>query len=205
MGDLFGSALSDGMADRYLEEGDTSFHKKHNPGGKVKTALTAGLNGDAAFSQCGRYRRILRRWTGEIFPERHILLCGMNPSTASGEHNDPTITREWGFTVREGYSAFVKVNISDYRATHPKELMKPGIVPVSPENLGVILNAAAEADKVVMCFGRVNRALEDAARQTVAALRDAGIFMWCFGTNKDGSPKHPLYLASDTPLIPFEQ
>lgn len=179
--------------------------ESHDPGGKVKTALPVGLHGDAVFSECGRYRRILRRWTGEDFPERHILLCGMNPSEASATHNDPTITREWGFTVREGYSAFAKVNISDYRATHPKELMKPGVVPVSPENLSVILGAASKADKVVMCFGKVNRALEGAARETVAALKDAGIPMWCFGTNKDGSPKHPLYLAANTPLVRFQE
>ena len=101
---------------------DTLFpDERHDAGGKVKTKLPAGMYGDALF--CGdreEFRPFLRRWVGqEQFPDRWVCFIGMNPSTASADFNDPTITREWGFTVREGFSAYVKHNVSDYRATHP--------------------------------------------------------------------------------------
>lgn len=173
----------------------------HDPGGKVRTALPAGLRGDAKFSECGRYRHELRRWIGDEFPSRYLLLIGMNASTATGEYNDPTITREWGFTAREGYSGFVKCNVGDYRATNPKDI--PAGLGSSYGNLPTILTHAAAADRVVVCWGKVPAPLQVAAARLLAELRIKNCALWCFGTNGDGSPKHPLYLAASTPLIPF--
>jgi hypothetical protein len=181
----------------------STFVDAHHPGGKIKTALPAGLQGDALFSDCGRYRHRLRRWVGEGFPPKHWLLIGMNPSTADASFNDPTITREWGFSAREGYQGFVKVNVGDYRATSPAMLSDPGVIACSPANLPLILQEAAQADRVVVCFGKVPKPLVPMAKQVVEALRAAQVPLWCFGTNQDGSPKHTLYLRGDTPLIPY--
>ncbi|WP_445681889.1 DUF1643 domain-containing protein [Radicibacter daui] len=173
----------------------------HKVGGKVKTALPAGLRGDAVFSECGRYRPLLRRWVGDAFPERYAMWIGMNASTATAEANDPTITREWGFTTREGYSGYLKCNIGDYRATDPKALLQPGIEARSSANLPAILTAARKACIVIVCHGKLNQALKPHGDETVAALRAEGIELWCLGVNGDGSPKHPLYLRADAPLI----
>jgi hypothetical protein len=175
----------------------------HHPGGKVKTALPPGLRGDAEFSECRCYRRKLRRWIGDQFPERHMLFIGMNPSTADAIANDPTITREWGFAAREKFTGYVKINVGDYRATSPADLLKPGVTACSPENIGVIAEAAKCASAVVVCWGKVNGALKPAATGTAHMLRGLGIDLWCFGTNADGSRKHPLYLRGDTPLVRF--
>jgi hypothetical protein len=175
----------------------------HNPGGKVKTALPPGLQGDALFSEGGQHRLRLRRWIGETFPARHCLLIGMNPSTADAAANDPTVTREWGFVVREGYNGFVKMNVGDYRATSPKTLSEPGVVACSSANLPLIMEEAALADRVIVCFGKVPKPLVPAANTLIHALRAAGVPLWSFGTNGDGSPKHPLYLRSDTPLVAY--
>ncbi|MGV8854754.1 MAG: DUF1643 domain-containing protein [Devosia sp.] len=175
----------------------------HDPGGKVRLALMAGVSGDASFSADGRYRQLMRRWTGETFPSRYILFVGMNPSTADATVNDPTCAREWTFAQREGYSAMVKANVGDYRATDPKMLLQPGVAAVSPDNLPVIRRAAADAALVVLCHGKLNKALAPAGKALVSALRADGIATWCFGINADGSPKHPLYLRANTPLVPF--
>lgn len=175
----------------------------HDPGGKIRLPLMPGVKGDATFSADGRYRQLMRRWTGEHFPERYVLFIGMNPSTADGTVNDPTCAREWTFANREGYSAMVKANVGDFRATDPKMLLAPGVVAVSDANLPAIRGAAMGADLVVLCHGKLNKALAPAGKAIVDALRADGVDLWCFGTNADGSPKHPLYLRADTPLVPF--
>ena len=85
----------------------------------------------------------------------------------------------------------------------PKMLLAPGIVAVSEANLPAIRKAAAGADLVVLCHGKLNKALAPAGKAMVEALRADGIDLWCFGTNGDGSPKHPLYLRADTALVRF--
>lgn len=174
---------------------------QHDPGGKVRLALMQGVRGDAVFSKDGRYRSLMRRWLGDTFPERYILFIGMNPSTADATVNDPTCAREWSFAQREGFDAMIKANVGDYRATHPKMLLEPGVVASSPVNLPTLRQAAAGATKVVLCHGKLNRALVPAGRDLVQALDEDGIDIWCFGVNADNSPKHPLYLRGDTPLV----
>lgn len=175
----------------------------HDPGGKVRLRLGEGVRGDAVMSDCGRYRQVMRRWLGEAFPDDYILFIGMNPSTADASVDDPTCAREWTFARREGFSAMVKCNVGDYRATAPKMLTAPGIVAASPANLPAIREAAKGAGRVVLCHGKLNKALAQAGREIVEALRADGVDLWCFGTNADGSPKHPLYLRADTPIVPF--
>lgn len=174
---------------------------QHDPGGKVRLALMAGVNGDAVFSDDGRHRPLMRRWLGDAFPDRYLMFIGMNPSTADATVNDPTCAREWTFTQREGFAAMVKANVGDYRATHPKMLLEPGVVVSSPANLPTIREQAKGAARVILCHGKLNKALVPAGQALVQALTEDGIALWCFGTNADGSPKHPLYLRGDTPLV----
>ena len=174
----------------------------HDPGGRVRLRLMPGVQGDAEFSD-HEHRQLMRRWMGETFPSRYIMFIGMNPSTADATVNDPTCAREWSFAQREGYDAMVKGNVGDYRATDPKMLLAPGVVAVSPANLPSLRAAASHADKVVLCHGKLNKALAPAGRELVATLVADGVPLWCFGTNLDGSPKHPLYLPLTAPLIPY--
>lgn len=174
---------------------------QHDPGGKVRLALMAGVNGDAVFSDDGRHRPLMRRWLGDTFPDRYLMFIGMNPSTADATVNDPTCAREWTFTQREGFDAMVKANVGDYRATHPKMLLEPDVVVSSPANLPTIREQARGAARVILCHGKLNKALVPAGQALVQALTEDGIDLWCFGTNADGSPKHPLYLKGDTPLV----
>lgn len=180
-------------------------HDMHDAGGKVKTRLPGNLRGDAVFAgDRGQFRPILRRWLGPgEFSGPYALFIGMNPSTASAEHNDPTITREWGFCEREGFSAYVKCNVSDYRATNPKDLLRPGLDLSSPGNRQTILEQAKGADLVIACWGRVNRALAPLALAVEADLEREGITVRCFGRTQAGHPRHPLFLAKSTPLQTF--
>lgn len=174
----------------------------HNPGGKIRLALPLGVHGDAVFSD-SQHRQLMRRWTGDSFPDRYTMFIGMNPSTADATVNDPTCAREWNFSLREGFHGMVKANVGDYRATDPKALLAPGVVASSAANLPAIRKAAKNAALVILCHGKLNKALVEPAREIVAALKADGIKLMCFGKNADGSPKHPLYLRLDTPLVPY--
>jgi hypothetical protein len=175
----------------------------HDPGGKVRLRLAPGVHGDVQISADGRHRQVMRRWLGDSFPSRYILFIGMNPSTADATVDDPTCAREWNFARREGFEAMIKCNVGDYRATDPKALLAPGIEAVSPANLPAVLQAARGAEKVVLAHGKLGKALAPAARELTTALLASGTNLWCFGTNKDGSPKHPLYLSLAAPLVRY--
>lgn len=177
--------------------------ESHDPGGKVRIKLPADVTGEANFSPCGRYRHLLtRRWAeGDSF----ALWIGMNPSTATEEVDDPTVQREWTYTRRRlGVSAYVKANVMDYRTTDPKALLESGLAPQSGQNRDVILERARHAKYVVLAFGALaNRQQRGYAAELVAALEAEGIPMFCLGFTADGSPRHPLYVKQDSPLVPF--
>lgn len=180
----------------------------HDPGGKVKTVLPAGMKGGAAFYGDRReYRSFLwRSWDNDA-PENaradwlpYALWIGMNPSTADAEHNDPTITREIGFTRRELLTCYAKTNVMDFRATKPSVLLSPGVSPCSYANESIIRLEASRASLIVLAFGALPPKLLPYALRVVSALEDGGHTLHCLGTTKAGWPRHPLYVRGDTPL-----
>ena len=176
----------------------------HDPGGATRWSLPLGMRGDAVFSDCGRYRqRLIRDWTPADAVPRAILFCGMNPSTADALVQDNTCAKETGRAMAMGFTRYLKGNVLDYRVTDPKLLPKDPALACSPANLPAILDMAAEAELVVMAYGRLHPRYAPTVDGIVAALRATGRPLWCFGRNQDGSAKHPLYLRKDAPLVPF--
>lgn len=174
----------------------------HDPGGKIRLKLIKGMQGDANFSPCGRYRLWLARWWPKSDPAL-ALWIGMNPSTADGDVDDPTIRRELLFTQRLGLGPYVKFNVMDYRATSPKALRAPGVEPCSPNNLPAILAKTHTAAKIIMAYGALPKQLQHHADAVVTALREQGHTLWCLGFTREGHPRHPLYVRGDAPLVEF--
>lgn len=172
----------------------------HDPGGNVRLRLQAGVSGGADLSPCGRYRHELTRWWGAA-RRPYALIIGMNPSTAEAHIDDPTIRWEIAY-VRYvlGLNALVKCNVMDYRATSPASIPE-GTGACSPANITWIETSSRDAAKIIFAYGKLRRSHRPFADAVVDALR--GKELWCFGTNADGSPKHPLYLKRDTPLQRF--
>lgn len=174
----------------------------HDPGGKVRFALPLNVAGDAAFSPCGRYRHVLYRTWGP--GAERALWIGMNPSTADGSVDDPTCRREVIYTRdRLGLGGYTKCNVMDYRSTSPKGLLASGVVPQSDKNLPAILAHAQRAARVIAAWGALPKVLRPYAERVERELCAAGIELWCLGFTKDGSPRHPLYVRSDTELAPY--
>lgn len=180
---------------------------RHDPGGKVRIRLPADIKGDAIFSPCGVMRYRLERWRGDR-GQPYALWVGMNPSTADAEVNDPTVCREWGFTQRFGLDRMVKVNVSPYRATSPKDMSKAlAELPFRDEhqhNLITITMLARRASIIVMAHGILPKAIRNHGENIYRGLQYLGAPLRCLGTTKDGWPRHPLYVSNATPLVEFE-
>lgn len=174
----------------------------HDAGGKIRNKLPLGMEGHAQFSACGRYRLHLSRyWVG--VPDRLALWIGMNPSVADASFDDPTIRREVNFTRAWGLGPYLKMNVMDYRATNPKELLRLSCPACSEDNLVTIVRAAKAAEKIILAYGVLPGPLRQHGQALLRELRAAGHKLWCVGLTKDGSPRHPLYVAKDNSLIEF--
>lgn len=150
----------------------------------------------AVFSFDRRYRyHLWREWeTGE----GSITFIGLNPSTGDGQQDDPTIRRLIGFAKAWGYRRLDLVNLFALVSPDPAALAS------DPDPIGrrndQFLRRVAGDGAVVFMWG-ANRFARDRAAEVAQRFSAAR----CFGLTKDGSPRHPLYLAKETELIEFPQ
>lgn len=172
----------------------------HDPGGKVRLKIAVGMEADAHFSPCGRYRHWLSRRWGK---GGYALWIGMNPSTATAHVDDPTIRREIEFTKRLGLGAYFKANVMDYSATNPRDLIRIA-APCSKRNLEEILRLVKGAELVILAYGSIDKRLGNYRADVEALLGQNCAEIWCLGINKDGSPKHPLYVRANAPLVRYK-
>ncbi len=151
----------------------------------------------ATFSDCRRYRYTLRIVWQVNLPVAAFI--GLNPSTADEFQDDPTIRRCRGFAEREGCGGMLMLNLFAWRSTDPKGMLK-AVDSRGPGNR--IPDMLRELDTCkgpwIACWGSHGKHLSrgDQVAREISNLQ-------CFGRNRDGSPKHPLYLSSNEPLKPF--
>lgn len=157
------------------------------------------IGAGAIFSPDRKYRFALwRRWD---FRLPMAMFIGLNPSTANEKKTDPTITRlvgipgKPGLAPRNGFGGFYMMNLYPFVTPHPEEL-ETSADKIFENDLH-IYDANMHCDTVVFCWGNFNTFGRDA--EVMQMFRGA----MCFGKNKSGSPKHPLYLAGDTKLIDY--
>ena len=92
------------------------------------------------------------------------------------------------------------VNLFAYRATDARELLKVDD-PVGKENNYYLIQAVERCSTVVVGWGTRGTLL---ARdyQVLSLLADKKD-VHCLGITKNGQPRHPLYMRSNTNLVPF--
>jgi hypothetical protein len=130
-------------------------------------------------------------------------LIGMNPSTADVDVDDPTVQGVmWRARHVWGVGGCVMLNAFAYRATDKLRLLEVED-PVGAENDATILRFAWASRLVVAAWGKPPKALGGRGPALAATLGAAGVELLCFAVNADGSPKHPLYVARQAPLVPF--
>ena len=97
--------------------------KQHDPGGKVRLALSADVKSWADFGGDNKeYRYTLKRvWDASL---GSVLFVMMNPSTADPYVDDPTVAKCQRYARAWGYGTLLVGNTFAYRATNQKDLLR---------------------------------------------------------------------------------
>jgi hypothetical protein len=123
------------------------------------------------------------------------LFVMLNPSTATEYQNDPTVERCERRARALGFGAFRVTNIFAWRDTDPKK-MRAAADPVGPANDAAIADSALWADRIICAWGSHGAHL-GRGPAVAALLRATGRPLHHLGLNRDGQPKHPLYIGYD--------
>lgn len=175
------------------------------------------IESGARISDCGKYRYLLwREWRGTHDPNnwkwfgvndgagspigepKACVFIMLNPSTADGAIDDPTIRRCVGFAKAWKFERLEVVNLFAYRATDPSIVLSlPADEAIGPENQEYVEDAANTAGKIVCAWGAHGSYLS----------QDQTVRGWCngartfhLGLTKNRQPRHPLYIKGDTQL-----
>lgn len=156
----------------------------------------------ATISDCGLYRYALwRYWEEAARPLPFIML---NPSTADGAEDDPTIRKCIGFAKRLGFGGIEVFNLFAYRATDPKNL-RAAHYPVGPDNDKIITArlydlGLLEKGYVILAWGANAKNLQRPV-ELRCHLALSGIRLRALALTKDGIPAHPLMLPYSSKLM----
>jgi hypothetical protein len=149
----------------------------------------------------GKYRYLLwREWetNGVMVFSSPCVFIMLNPSTADGETDDPTIRKCVGFARMWRYEKLVVVNLFGARATKPAELIGMDD-PVGSHNSHYIREALSVANKVVCAWGAGGSLLEQ-DKAVMRLLDEVGVQPYALGLTNNGSPRHPLYVKYGKPI-----
>lgn len=142
--------------------------------------------------------------------QRTIVCMGINPSTASPDHPDPTIGFVEKIAEANGYDSFLMINVYPMRDTVFKDLPDEENKEYGATNLEIIkrlFNELPQPIDVWLAYGDhvddMKTYMRPCLEELLDALKEYDIRYKCAGTNKSGNPKHPLYLKGDTKLVDY--
>jgi hypothetical protein len=150
----------------------------------------------AEFSPCRKYRYALWRIWNKKLPL--IMFIGLNPSTADESNDDATITRVISLAKNWGYGGVYMMNCFAYISTKPKDLITNNdnsmnditLIEIGEKCTDVIF--AWGNFKVVKQFGRDEMMIKLFPEAKALVI------------NKNGSPRHPLYVPGNTTPVKYQ-
>ena len=157
----------------------------------------------------GAYRyRLVRQWSGGERDRRMLCWLMLNPSTADGSVDDPTIRRCCSFAMLWGYDGIIVVNLFAYRATDPAALWRAsagGIDTIGGPTTDLVIEGAVRSSATTIYgWGAHGRLCQYRAHDVDSAIRVChGVEPLCLGLTKGGHPRHPLYVASNTAPVAY--
>ncbi len=145
----------------------------------------------AKFSIDKKHRyELSRHWD---LSKSDILFIMLNPSIANEDIDDPTIKRLISFTRGFKHGGFFVANLFTYITPYSKTLDTS--IGLTKLNLKTIKNLVNKVDEVIYAWGNSIKEPQE--------LKNLVKNPKCFGKNLNGTPKHPLYLSSNSKLIKF--
>lgn len=164
----------------------------------------AEVRRSAQLSPDGLYRyALIRRWRGTP-GDRPATFIMLNPSTADGELDDPTIRRCVGFARALDCAGLAVVNLYAYRATKPADLWRAPD-PIGPETDRFLKLAAERAARLgsplIAAWGA--HAKSDRVTDVLRLIRAEGAELTALGVTAAGAPRHPLYMPATARPVPY--
>lgn len=188
------------------------------------------INKGAIISACGNYRyRLWREWRLHPRPAQwrmwtdddgapvldgagqqlgeplSCVFVMLNPSTADGDQDDPTIRRCVAYAKAWGYDRMEVVNLFAWRSTEPRTVLSmtgEKTDPVGPDNRLHVRRAIGDAGIVVCAWGAHGGHI-DQDETMLGWIEEDGGEPHALRVTKDGFPAHPLYLPSDLRPTPY--
>lgn len=153
------------------------------------------MKSGANFSDCRKYRYALWRHWDESLPP--VMFIGLNPSTANETKNDATIRRVAGMAKEWGYGGVCMLNCFPFISTNPDDLKDFGN---TIENDNYIKHYAQICNEIIFAWGAFPIVKESGR---VNELKKMFPNAKALVINKDGSPRHPLYVPKNTTPVIF--
>lgn len=150
----------------------------------------------AIFSDDGQHRYALWRVWSQV--RQPLMFIGLNPSTANGTMNDPTITRLMVRAELEGFGGLLAGNLYALVSSIPSPLTWREDA-IGDEADDYIRQMVSLASRVLCAWGSF-----PAAKKRVDAVLNMIPEPYCLGINGDGQPKHPLYIPYSTKMVKME-
>lgn len=151
----------------------------------------------AIFNESGKckYRYVLWRIWDETKPL--VMFIGLNPSTANGETDDPTIKSVLRISMHNGYGGVYMMNLFGVISPYPEVLQQSDIDPIGDNDMWHD-SISRKCKDVVFAWGTFKE-----AKQRSEYYIEKYPKALCIGKNADGSPKHPLFQKGNSVLNPY--
>jgi hypothetical protein len=121
------------------------------------------------------------------------MMALLNPSTATEEDDDATITRCCVRARGGGAGGLVVVNSGAIRETDSNKACAAAD-PIGPDNAAWIRALIPSCSLHIAGWGP-KAARFGGDRLLREAFSDSGVALYALRTNRDGSPRHPLYIG----------
>ena len=150
----------------------------------------------------GNYRYSLKReW--DDYNLRKAVFVLLNPSTADDRVDDRTTMRCISFSKKLDCGSLEVVNVFAYRSRNWRELGNMSLEEATgPENRFYLENALHSGSEIIVGWGE-NCTMHHRDYEELSEWFK-GYMPNCLGTTRDGHPRHPLFVRSDTMVQPYQ-